>query len=111
MSWQQNIFVIYYPPYLLKNIRNNFKKGDFVLHENKIRWQHIVDFYNFDKSQQIQIAPNLRDRHIELPSFLAKCVNLAAQVLTHSVAAGIATLVTLKHLPESAIYMLSLLNT
>ena len=31
-------------------------------------------------------------------------VNLAAQVLNHSVAAGIAILVTLKHLLESAIY-------
>ena len=31
-------------------------------------------------------------------------VNLAAQVLSHSVAAGISTLVSLKHLPENAMY-------
>ena len=31
-------------------------------------------------------------------------VNLAAQVLSHSVAAGISALVSLKHLPESAMY-------
>ena len=31
-------------------------------------------------------------------------VNLAAQVLSHSVVAGMSTLVSLKHLPESAMY-------
>ena len=32
------------------------------------------------------------------------CVNQTAQVLSHSVATGISTLVSLKHLPESAMY-------
>ena len=53
----------------------------------------------------------LTDRHIGLPPFLAMSVDLAAHVLSHSGAAGIATLVTLKHLPKSVISLLSLLNT
>ena len=65
----KNIFVIYDPPHLVKNIRNNFKKGDFVLPDNRIQWQHKVHFYNLDRSQQIQMALKLRDRHIELPLF------------------------------------------
>ena len=48
------------------------------------------------------MAPKLKDRHIELPPFSAMQVNLAAQVFTHSVTAGISALVTLKHLPDSA---------
>ena len=48
------------------------------------------------------MAPKLKDRHIELPPFSAMQVNLAAQVLSHSVAAGISALVTLKHLHDSA---------
>ena len=69
-----------------------------------ISCKHIVDFYNFDKAQPIQMAPKLKDKHINLPPFTAMCVNLAAQVLSHSVAAGLATMVTFKKLPSDAIY-------
>ena len=71
--------------------------------EKIVSWQHIVDFYNIDKMQMIQMAPKLKERHIELPPFSAMRVNLAAQVLSHSVAAGISFLVTAKELPEDAI--------
>ena len=69
-----------------------------------LSWQYIVDFYNFDKTQQIQMSSKLIDKHIDLPPFSTMCGNLAAQVLNYSVAAGISTLVSLKHLPESAMY-------
>ena len=49
------------------------------------------------------MAPKLKEKHIEFPPFQAMCVNLAAQGLSHSVAAGISTLVTLKYLPEQAV--------
>ena len=49
------------------------------------------------------MAPKLRDKHLELPPFSAMQVNLAAQVLSHTVAASTSTLVTFKHLPESAL--------
>ena len=39
---------------------------------------------------------------IILPPFSAMCVNLAAQTLSHSVAAGINTLCTLNSLPDDA---------
>ena len=50
------------------------------------------------------MAPKLKDKHIDLPPFFTMHANLAAQVLSNSVAAGISTLVSLKHLPESAMY-------
>ena len=50
----------------------------------------------------IRMAPKLTDRHIILPSFSAMCINLAAQTLSHSVAAGINTLCTLNYLPVDA---------
>ena len=50
------------------------------------------------------MAPMLKDKHIDLSPFSTMRVNLAAQILSHSVAAGISTLVNLKHLPESAMY-------
>ena len=44
------------------------------------------------------------DKHIYLLPFSSMRVNLAAQVLSHSVAAGISFLVTCKELPEEAIH-------
>ena len=49
------------------------------------------------------MAPKLKEKHMELPPFQAMHVNLTAQVLSHSVAARISTLVTLKYLPEEAV--------
>ena len=81
-----------------------WRKLIFEINGKIVSWQYIVDFYNFDKTQQIQMAPKLKDKHIDLPPFSTMHVNLAAEVLSHSVAAGISTLVSLKHLPESAMY-------
>ena len=97
---QQKVFVFYDPPHLLKNVRNNLKKGDPQFDGEKVCWKYTVDFFKSDKSQPIRMAPKLKEKHIELPPFQEMCVNLAAQVLSHSVAAGISTLVTLKYLPE-----------
>ena len=101
----RKIFVIYDPPLLLKNVRNNLKKGDLNVNGNLVSWQHVVDFYYFDKSHEIRMAPKLTDKHIDLSPFMSMRVNLAAQVLlSHSVAAGISFLTRVKELPESAIY-------
>ena len=48
------------------------------------------------------MAPKLKDKHIILPPFSTMRVNLAVQVLSHSVAVGINTLCALKHLPDEA---------
>ena len=63
--------VFYDPPHLLKNVRNNLKKADLKVGDNMVSWQHIVDFYNIDKVQMIQLAPKLTDKHIQLPPFSA----------------------------------------
>ncbi len=96
------IFVFYDPPHLLKNVRNNLRKNDLLVKGEKVSWQDIVEFYKFDKKQPIQMAPKLTDKHLDLPPFMAMRVSLAAQVLSHSVAAGISTLVTCQYLPQKA---------
>ena len=48
------------------------------------------------------MAPKLTDKHITLPPFAAMRVNLAAQILSHSVAAGINILCNLGNLPDDA---------
>ena len=78
-------------------MKNNYKYDDV-----EVRWQYIVDFYNRDKAMHIRMAPKLTDKHITLPPFSAMHVNLAAQTLSHSVAAGINTLCALNYLPNDA---------
>ena len=72
----KKILVLYNPPHLLKNIWNDLKKSDFEINGKMVSWQCIVDFYNFDKTQQIQMAPILEDKHIDLPPFSTMQVNL-----------------------------------
>ena len=88
----ERVHVIYDPPHLLKNVRNNLKKHGFVHDGQRIDWWDIVNFYNFDKAGPIRMAPKLTDDHFSLPMFTKMRVRLAAQVLSHSVAAGVSTL-------------------
>ena len=96
------IHVIYDPPHLLKNVRNNLKKHGFILDGNPVLWDHIVNFNELDKSSEIRMAPKLTDDHIELPPFKPMRVNLAAQVFSHSVAAGIFAMSKLGSMSEEA---------
>lgn len=99
---KKKIHVIYDPPHLLKNIRNNLKKGNLAYDNQIVRWQYIEEFYRKDKENSIRLAPKLTDKHVELPPFSAMKVNLAAQILSHSVAAGINTLANLGFFPPDA---------
>ena len=102
MATEKKIFVLYDPPHLVKSIRNNLKKHGFKVNEVKILWQYIREFYELDSTLQIRMAPRLTARHINLPPFAPLRVNLATQVLSHSVAAGISTLSSLGKLPPEA---------
>lgn len=92
----QKIHVLYDPPHLLKNIRNNLKKSGFSTDRGDISWQHIVDFYNFDKQSPIRLAPRLTEKHITLPPFSTLRVKYATQVMSHSVAVGISYIARLR---------------
>ena len=98
----KKVYVFYDPSHLLKNVRNNLKKGNLLYDNEVIRLQYITDVYNMDKTMSIRMAPKLTGRHIELSPFSNMRVNLAAQVLSHSVAAGMNTLTTLKIFPPDA---------
>lgn len=103
---EQKVFVMYDPPHLLKNIRNNLKKHGLTVDGKSVQWQHIRDFYDQDSSSKtgIRMAPKLTDRHFSLSMFGPLSVPLAAQVLSHTVAAGISVLAQWGILPEEAIH-------
>ena len=88
---QSKIFVWYDPPHLLKNINNNLKKHGLSVDGAPVLWKYIQEFYEKDASLPIRMAPKLTSKHIDLSPFAPLRVNLATQVLSHSVAAGICT--------------------
>ena len=99
---EKKVLVMYDPPHLLKNVRNNFKKSGYVVGSKKVLWQHIEDFYIGDSQLPIRMAPKLTRKHIDLPMFATLRVKLAAQVLSHSVAAGLMTRCSLGSMPAEA---------
>lgn len=101
---ESKIYVLYDPPHLIKNVRNNLKKHGLEVDGHSVLWEYIKTFWEFDSGLPIRLAPKLSSRHIELPPFAPLRVKLATQVLSHSVAAGISTLCALKKLPPEAQY-------
>ena len=96
------VFMIYDPPHLPKDLCNKFMKSNYRYDDVDIKWEYVVDSNNKDKVMSIKMAPKLTDRHITLPPFGARRVNLAAHVLSHSVVAGINELCALKEMADEA---------
>lgn len=104
------IFCIHDTPHLIKLIRNNLCKHDFYIKycigkkliSNRIRWLHIVNFFNKDRRLSIRMAPKLTFGHIYLRDFSKMKVKLATQVLSYSVYAGMMAMIKLGILKKDA---------
>ena len=70
------IFVLYDPPHLLKNIRNNMKRNGFRVNEELVSWKYVEQFYGIDSSLPIRMAPKLTAKHVNLPPFASMCTNM-----------------------------------
>ena len=108
----QKIFCSYDPPHLMKNVRNNLKTKSFYVDDHEVTWAHIRDFFYKDSSQTgpLRYAPSLTEKHIVLPPFASLRVCLAVQVLSHSVAVGIAAMVKSGELSPEAIHTANFLE-
>ncbi|KAJ2949380.1 hypothetical protein O0L34_g15292 [Tuta absoluta] len=107
----REIVTFYDTPHLLKCFRNMFLKYNVECDTNihscgKIgrgvaKWSHISDFHQADSmSPNFVFAPCLKKEHLNPNTKQKMKVNLAAQVLSHSVAAGMfAKISDGKHLP------------
>ena len=98
----RKLFMMYDPPHLMKSIRNNFKRHGYKYGTDDVSWRYIEKFYEMDAALPIRMAPKLTKRHIAVPAFADLSVKLAVQVLSHTVAAGITTMVRLKALEPNA---------
>lgn len=100
---EEKIHFFYDTPHLLKSVRNNLMKYDFVVNKNSVvKWHYIEEFYKRDNAMTLRLAPKLSAKHIYCNTFERMRVSLAAQVFSQSVAAGIHTYTELRALPSEA---------
>ena len=86
-------------------------KYSFTFGSYTATWQHIEEFYNKDKTLSICMAPKLTQKHIHPNGFSKMKVKFASQVLSHTVAAGLCSYVSMGNLPASALGTAELLST
>ncbi|GBN50478.1 hypothetical protein AVEN_13167-1 [Araneus ventricosus] len=92
------MFALFGLPHLLKSVRNNLKNHD-IFFEDKMasvkprtcfaNWSHIEKVYEKDSKKKKSACRRLTKRHIEVSGLKKMNVQLAAQVLSHSVAAAL----------------------
>jgi hypothetical protein len=98
----QAIAAVNDPPHLLKSTRNLFLKHDVQLKSEQLgnqlpviaKWEHLLKPYEHDKCRLIHQMCKVTDTHLNPTAHSAMKVKLAAQVMSHTVAAGLYTLVT-----------------
>jgi hypothetical protein len=93
----QEIATIYDPPHLLKCTRNLFRKYNVQFESEHMvsqlpviaKWEHIKKIYEQDKLFVIRRLVKLTDDHLAPDARCAMKVSLAAQVMSHTVAAAL----------------------
>ncbi|KAG5274203.1 hypothetical protein AALO_G00133450 [Alosa alosa] len=95
--------IVFDVPHLVKSVRNNLKRHGLKIQDKNISWSHLETFYENDKKNTVRLAPKLTEKHIILPPFMNMRVRLATQVFSHTVAAGMKTMVDLGRLPSEAL--------
>ena len=93
MPFGQKYFCHVWSPHLLKNVRNNFKKSGFVVEKKRDKMvscrKFLCNWFLFANSNG---SKGDSQAHWTSSFFSNMLVCLAAQVLSHSVAAGMSTL-------------------
>jgi len=84
-----DIHVMYDPPHLIKNVRNNLLRYDIIIGNDVVSFDHISALFDLEEASVLQFVPKLTRSHIELNAFKRTNVKLATQVLSHSVASAI----------------------
>jgi len=95
----QEIVTVYDPPHLLKRTRNLFRKYDVQFKSELVHnqlpvtaeWEHILNVYQWDKNNVVRLFYKLTDAHLAPVAQDAMKVNLAAQVMSHTVGASLSS--------------------
>lgn len=89
--------------HLIKAVRNNLIKNNFSFDGKLTSWSFIEFFYKEDCKQFYRCAPKLTRSHIYPNNFEKMKVNIAVQILSHTVASGMNLYMSLGLLPNDAL--------
>nr|XP_022907548.1 uncharacterized protein LOC111419038 isoform X2 [Onthophagus taurus] len=93
----QEIFYYFDSPHMIKTIRNMMLKNRFCGDGYQTAWKYIVDFYNSNSKLQNRLAPKLTKQHFDRNGFERQKVKSATQVISNTVASGLATYIYFKY--------------
>ncbi|KAJ8943123.1 hypothetical protein NQ318_017319 [Aromia moschata] len=86
---EQEIVPLYDVPHLFKGLRNNLLTKDlhFEINGKKMvaKWDHILQFYFLDLSDDVRICPKLTDCHVILEKINKMKVSACTQVFSNTV--------------------------
>ena len=97
------LYLIHDPVHLIKLVRNHLKKHGFQYEGGCANWSHLEQFYDLDSTSENRLAPKLTRAHFDLTDISKMKVKLATQILSHSVYAGLRTMIDLNKMPAEAI--------
>lgn len=85
------MFSIFDAPHLIKNIRSNLLKNNYLTDNGEISFNDIVHVYDIDKKNKSRSLKKLTPVHLNPNSFQKMKVSYATQIFSCSVAAAINT--------------------
>lgn len=96
---KRKYYAIIDAPHLIKSIRNNLIKSDFLYRGKRISWKIIREVYNLDQqSMTARTLIKLTSKHLNPNSWEKMSVHLATQVFSNTMAAAIRTAIRTKQL-------------
>ena len=100
----KKIYTIYDPPHLLKSLRRNLMKHNLVVTSGIVSFDHVIQFYNYDKTKQRRLAPKLTDNHVYAEGLQSMKVSLASQIFSNTVAASMHVCIAADIISNEAIH-------
>jgi len=97
-----DVYVMYDPPHLIKNVRNNMLRYDIIIGNDLISFDYISTLFDLEQASVLRFVPKLTKTHIEPNAFKRMNVKIATQVLSHSVASALRAYIALDKLPTAA---------
>ncbi|XP_061725755.1 uncharacterized protein LOC133531511 [Cydia pomonella] len=75
-------------PDLLKTARDELIENDFHIGSTVIKWEHVLNVYHSDKTQELKLLSNLTDKHVRPDETSKDDVKLVKQLFSSDLAAA-----------------------
>ncbi|XP_063544163.1 uncharacterized protein LOC134752385 [Cydia strobilella] len=85
---ERKIYNIIDFPDLLKTARDELIENDFHKDSSVVKWEHVLNVYDSDKTQELKVLSNLTEKHVRHDEASKDDVKLATQLFSSDLAAA-----------------------